>query len=69
MVHNKHNTPMFIQEPFWHLTAALPNAYYVSVNDKYNLLPKEIEEKGIVIVDDIAKVLGDVRAVLEGGLE
>ena len=62
-------TPMSIQEPFWHLTAALPNAYYVSVNDKYNLLPKEIEEKGIVIVDDIAKVLGDVRAVLEGGLE
>lgn len=44
-------------------------SYYVSVNDKYNLLPKEIEEKGIVIVDDIAKVLGDVRAVLEGGLE
>lgn len=62
-------TPMFIQEPFWHLTGTLPDAYYVSVNDKYNLLPKEIEEKGIVIVDDIAKVLGDVRAVLEGGLE
>ena len=62
-------TPMFIQEPFWHLTGALPDAYYVSVNDKYNLLPKEIEEKGIVIVDDIAKVLQDVRTVLEGGLE
>ena len=62
-------TPMFIQEPFWHLTAALPDAYYVSVNDKYNFLPQEIEQKGIVIVDDIAKVLQNVRSILEGGLE
>lgn len=59
-------TPMFIQEPFWHLTASLPNAYYVSVNDKYNFLPKNIEEKGIVIVEDIAKVLRDSRVMLEG---
>ena len=59
-------TPMFIQEPFWHLTATLPDAYYISVNDRYNLLPKEIEEKGIVIVENIAKVLQDVRMVLEG---
>ncbi len=59
-------TPMFIQEPFWHLTAALPDAYYISVNDTYNLLPKQIEEKGLVIVDDIAKVLHDVRTTLKG---
>ena len=26
-------TPMFIQEPFWHLTGTLPDAYYVCVND------------------------------------
>lgn len=40
-------TPMFIQEPFWHLSAAFPDSYYISVNDRYNLLPKEIEDKGI----------------------
>lgn len=22
-------TPMFIQEPFWHLTASMKNAYYI----------------------------------------
>ena len=60
-------TPMFIQEPFWHLTATLPNANYISVNDRYRLLPKQIEHKGMVIMDDIAKVLLDVRTVLERG--
>ncbi|MBU3805944.1 MAG: NAD-dependent protein deacetylase [Candidatus Fournierella pullistercoris] len=52
-------TPMFIQEPFWQLTSVLPNARYISVNDRYNLLPKGIEHKGMVIVEDIAKVLQD----------
>ncbi len=52
-------TPMFIQEPFWRLTEKLPNAYYISVNDKYNLLPKSIEDKGFVILADIGKVLED----------
>ena len=60
-------TPMFIQEPFWNLTAALPDAYYISVNNQYDLLPEQIEEKGIVIVNDIAKVLHDVRKLSEGG--
>lgn len=55
-------TPMFIQEPFWNLTAALPNASYLAVNDKNDLLPKQIADKGSVIVADIAKVLKDVRA-------
>ena len=59
-------TPMFIQDPFWHLTDTLPDAYYISVNDKYALLPKQIEEKGIVIVEDIAKVLQDVKKITEG---
>lgn len=60
-------TPMFIQEPFWNLTAALPDAYYISVNNQYDLLPEQIEGKGIVIVNDIAKVLHDVRKLSEGG--
>ncbi|MDD3367948.1 MAG: NAD-dependent protein deacetylase [Lachnospiraceae bacterium] len=54
-------TPMFIQEPFWNLTLTLPDARYIAVNDKYDFLPKQIEDKGIVIVNNIATVLEDVR--------
>lgn len=59
-------TPMFIQEPFWYLTAYLPESFYISVNDRYNYMPEKIEDKGMVIVADIAKVLEDVRKKLEG---
>ena len=52
-------TPMFIQEPFWNLTLNLPDAYYIAVNEQYDFLPKDIEEKGMVIKGDIAKVLKD----------
>ncbi len=60
-------TPMFIQEPFWHLTASLPGAYYISVNEKYQFLPETIEDKGTAILGDIGKVLEDVKAELERG--
>ena len=48
-------TPMFIQEPFWNLTLSLPRARYIAVNDKYDFLPRQLEDKGMVIVADIAK--------------
>lgn len=51
--------PMFIQEPFWNLTLSLPHAQYIAVNDKYDFLPQQIEDKGMTIVGDIAKVLRD----------
>lgn len=54
-------TPMFIQEPFWNLCASLDNAKYIAINDRYDLLPKQLEEKGMVIVENIAKVLEDVK--------
>lgn len=54
-------TPMFIQEPFWNLTLGLPDAFYIAVNDKYDFLPKQLADKGSVIVADIAHVLRDVR--------
>lgn len=60
-------TPMFIQEPFWHLTLAFPHARYIAVNRQYNFLPKGLEEKGMVIVEDIAKVLRDARAQASKG--
>lgn len=56
-------TPMFIQEPFWNLTFGLPQAKYIAVNDRYDLLPEQIEEKGMVIVKNIADVLKDAAAV------
>lgn len=59
-------TPMFIQEPFWNLTAGMPDAFYLAVNDKHDFLPKQLVDKGSVIVADIAHVLKDVRARMEG---
>ena len=59
-------TPMFIQEPFWNLTLNFPNARYIAVNNQYDFLPKDIEDKGMVIVGDIARVLKD--AVTEKGM-
>lgn len=58
-------TPMFIQEPFWNLTLSLPNARYVAVNDRFDFLPKQIEAKGMVIVEDIAKVLQDATGLMQ----
>ncbi|MDO4616661.1 MAG: NAD-dependent protein deacetylase [Lachnospiraceae bacterium] len=52
-------TPMFIQEPFWELTKAMPDAFYISMNDKYDLIPEMIEDKAISIRGDIAKTLAD----------
>jgi hypothetical protein len=50
---------MFIQEPFWNLTLSFPHARYIAV--KYDFLPKQLEDKGMTIVADIAQVLRDAR--------
>ena len=55
-------TPAFIQEPFWELTAQLPQTRYIAVNNKTRFLPRAIENRGIAIRADIADVLSDVRA-------
>lgn len=52
-------TPMFIQQPFWQLTYSLPNAYYITINPKDAVLPKELDQKGWAIREDIASVLRD----------
>ncbi|MBM7000732.1 NAD-dependent protein deacetylase [bacterium] len=57
-------TPMFIQEPFWHLASANPNATYVAVNLQTDFLPKALEDRGVSLKADIADVLRDVRAKL-----
>ena len=60
-------TPMFIQEPFWNLTLSFPRARYIGINDTYDFLPKQLEDKGMTIVADIGKVLRDARAAMENG--
>lgn len=60
-------TPMFIQEPFWNMTLSFPHARYIAVNNKYNFLPKQLEDKGMTIVADIAQVLRDARDTMDSG--
>lgn len=50
-------TPMFIQEPFWNFTYRMSQAFYITINPKHALLPKELEKKGIAIKADIRTVL------------
>jgi len=47
-------TPAFIQEPFWALTAQLPQAGYIAVNNKTQFLPRAIEDRGLAVRADIA---------------
>lgn len=49
-------TPMFIQEPFWNLTYALPFAYYISINPNDALLPEALLGKGMAIHEDIRTI-------------
>ena len=42
-------------------------ARYIAVNDKYDFLPKQLEDKGMTIVADIAQVLRDARDTMDSG--
>lgn len=53
-------TPMFIKEPFWNMTYQWADAYYITINPKDALMPKELEGTGTAIHEDIAQVLKDV---------
>lgn len=52
-------TPMFIKEPFREMTYSLPGAFYISINPEDAMVPREIEEKGFAISEDIARVFQD----------
>ena len=60
-------TPMFIQKPFWNLTYALPQAFYITVNPKDARLPQELSGKGLAIKEEIAVVLRDAVELISGG--
>lgn len=51
------NTPGIIKYPFWQMTAKNKNAVYCSVNSELSYVPTEIQNKSVVIRDDIARVL------------
>lgn len=57
MVRNKHNTPGIIKYPFWQMTAANPQAVYVSVNNGEAVCPQEISRQAVCINGDIGDVL------------
>lgn len=54
------NTPGIIKYPFWRMTYNNENAIYACVNFDNERLPKEIEERGIIIDEDIDKVMRDL---------
>lgn len=58
-------TPMFIQEPFWEMTKYLPNAFYVNINPKDALTNPVIEQKSLLISDDINEVLKQAAQQME----
>ena len=60
-------TPMFIQEPFWNMTYSWRKSYYITINPKDAILPKELQERGMAIHEDIALVLRDAVSLLERG--
>lgn len=47
------NTPVIIKYPFMKMTYAFKNAFYVCINKGFNRIPQEIQDKSIVINDDI----------------
>ena len=49
------------------MTYALPQAFYITVNPKDAYLPKELENKGLAIREDIAEVLIDTKKLAENG--
>lgn len=55
------NTPGIIKYPFWQMTAKNKNAVYCSVNSELSYVPTEIQNKSVVIRNDIARVLEECR--------
>ena len=55
------NTPGIIKYPFWQMTAKNKNAVYCSVNSELSYVPTEIQNRSVVIKNDIAKVLDECK--------
>lgn len=57
-------TPMFIQQPFWELTKYLKNAFYVNINPKDAVTNPVIEDRSLLIDDDINEVLKETASLI-----
>lgn len=56
-----YNTPVIIKYPFWNMTAKNPNAVYACVNLDGAATMRGIEERSILIEEDIGDVLHRLR--------
>lgn len=59
-------TPMFIQEPFWEMTHYLKNSFYININPKDALTNPAIEDRSLLIADDINEVLEQAANKVKG---
>lgn len=58
-------TPMFIQEPFWELTHYLQDAFYININPKDAITNPAIQEKSLLIAEDIHDVLAQATSLVK----
>lgn len=59
-------TPMFIQEPFWELTHYLNDAFYININPNDAVTNPIIQEKSLLIKEDINEVLKKAASLIKG---
>ena len=52
-----YNTPGIIKYNFWQYAANWQNAFYICINQGQAYLPEDIEDKGLAVNADIARVL------------
>ncbi|WP_308556985.1 Sir2 silent information regulator family NAD-dependent deacetylase [uncultured Lactobacillus sp.] len=55
-------TPMFIQEPFWEMTKYFDNSFYININPKDAITNPLIEDKSLLIKEDINEVLKEASS-------
>ena len=51
------NTPIIIKIPFIKMTYQFKNGFYIPINITKSYIPKEIETKSFVIIEDIKKII------------
>lgn len=55
------NTPVIIKYPFMKMTYQFKNAKYICINKGQNYVPKEIEDKSLLIEDDISILIDSLK--------
>lgn len=54
------NTPVIIKYPFIKMTYQFPNSKYICINKEFNQVVKEIQDRSLIINEDICKILYDI---------